>query len=49
MNKCDKNCNTTEDPFGRIWLQNTMEEVNLKVFNMIKVINESNTRIKYLM
>ena len=22
MNKCDRNCNTTEDLFGRIWVQN---------------------------
>ena len=41
MNRCYGRCNTAEDPFGRICFPNKMEEVNLKVFNMIKELNES--------
>lgn len=35
-----------EDLFGRIWIPSKMEDVNLKVFKMVKVINESKTFIK---
>ena len=40
MNKCDGNCNNVPDQFGRICASNKIEDVNLKVFNMIKKINE---------
>ena len=43
MNRCDGSCSTVEDPFGRICVPNKMEDMNLKVFNMIKGINESKT------
>ena len=46
MNSCDESCNTAEDPFGRIFASNKMEDLNLKVFNMIKGINESKTLAK---
>ena len=36
---CDGSCNTVEDPFGRIFVPNKMDNVNLKVFSMIKGIN----------
>ena len=45
MNSCDGSCNTMEDPFDRICIPNKMKDVNLKVFNMIKGINESKTLI----
>ena len=41
MNRCNESCNTVEDPFGRICVHNKIEDVNLKVFNPIKGINES--------
>ena len=30
----DGNCNTVEDPFGRICVPNEIEDVNLNVINM---------------
>ena len=35
-----------EDPFADICVLNKMENLNLKVLNMIKVINESKALIK---
>ena len=48
MNRCNESCNTVEDPFGRICVHNKIEDVNLKVFNPIKMINESKTLIKHI-
>ena len=45
---CDGSCNTVEDPFGRIFVPNKMDNVNLKVFSMIKGINKSKTLVKYI-
>ena len=41
MNWCNGSCNTVEDPFGRVCIPDKIENVNLKVFNVIKSINES--------
>ena len=35
MSRCDGSCNTLDDPFGRICLPNKVEEVKLKVFNIM--------------
>ena len=43
MNRYNKSCNTVEDPRGKICDPNKMEDLNLKVFNMIKGINKSKT------
>ena len=40
MNRCDDSCNTVEDPSGRICVPNKMEDLNLKVLNMINGINQ---------
>ena len=38
--------NTAEDPFGRICAHNEIEDVDLKVFNTIKEMNESKALAK---
>ena len=38
--RCNGNCNTFDDPFGRICVSNKMENVNINVFNMMTRINE---------
>ena len=48
MNRCDGSCSTVEDPFGGICVPNRMEDVNLKLFNMIKGINRSKTLAKHI-
>ena len=48
MNRCHGSCNTVEDLFGRAFVSNKMEEVNLKVFNMTKGTNESKTLTKLI-
>ena len=42
MSRCDGSCNTVKDPVGRMFVPNKMEDMNLKVLNMIKGINEPN-------
>ena len=49
MSRSNVNCNTVEDPFGRICVSNKIEYVNLKVFNIVKGINESKTLAKYIL
>lgn len=49
MNMCDGRCNTIDDPFGRIYFPNNSEDMNLKIFNMIKAINESKKLAKQIL
>ena len=49
LHKCDGSYNTVEDPFGRICVPNKIEDVNLKMFIMIKGIHESQTLIKHIL
>ena len=44
----DGNCNTVEDPFGRISVHNKLKYVNLKIFNMMKGKNESKILTKHI-
>ena len=46
LDKCVYRCNVIEDPFSRIYISNEIEDVNLKVFNMIKGIKESKMLMK---
>ena len=46
LDRCDKSCNTFNNLSERICFSNETEEVNLKVFNMITQINESNRSMK---
>ena len=48
MSRSDGSCNTAEDSFERICVPNKMKDVNLKVHNMIKQINESKTLVKHI-
>ena len=41
-------CDTVEDPFGRIYIPSEVEDVNLKVFNIIKGMDESKTLVKHI-
>ena len=48
LDRCDVSCSTFEDPFGSICVPNKMEEINLKAFNKIKGVDESNTLKKHI-
>ena len=48
MNRCNGNCSTVKDPFGRMCIPNKIEDMNLKVFNIIKGINASETLGKHI-
>ena len=48
MKGCTGSYDTRKDPFGRICFPNKMKDVNLKVCNMIKGINESKTLAKHV-
>ena len=41
-------CDTVEDPFGRIYIPSEIEDVNLKVFNITKGMDESKTLAKHI-
>ena len=47
LDSCGGSYNTLEDLFSRICVSNKTEGVNLKVFNMIKGINEWKTFVKH--
>ena len=46
LDRSDASCNTAEYPFGRICVPNKMKNVNLKLFNMIRAMNESKPFVK---
>ena len=48
MNWCNGSCNIVEVLFGRICVYNKMEDMKLKVFNVIKGTNESKTLAKHI-
>ena len=48
MSRCNESCNTAKDPFGRICVPNKIEDVNLKVFNIIKKLNKSKAVAKHV-
>ena len=48
MHRCDGNCDTVKDLFDQICVPNKMEEVNLKLFSMIKGVSESKTLAKHI-
>ena len=47
VNRFNGRCNTAEDPLGRISVPNMMDDVNLKVCDMSKGIDESRILTKY--
>ena len=48
MKRCSRSCNIVEHSFGTIFVPNK-EDVNLKVFKMIKGTNESKTLSKHIL
>ena len=41
VNKCSETCNTVDDPYARLCVQNRVKNMNLKVFNLMPMINET--------
>ena len=35
INKCKSSCNTTNDPYAKLCVPDTIENVNVKVFNLM--------------
>ena len=46
LDRCNRSCNTFDDPSGRICIPNKMDNANINVFNMITRINELKTLTK---
>ena len=46
LDRCNESCNNVEDPFVGICLPSKTEDVNSKVFNIIKGRNESKILVK---
>ena len=40
-NKCSGSCNTLEDPMARLCVPNIIKNVNMKVYNFLKRLNET--------
>ena len=41
VNKCNGNCNNTNDPYARICVPDTVKDLNVKVFNLMTLTNET--------
>ena len=40
-NKCNGNCNNINDPFARTCVPDTVKDLNVKVFNLMALTNET--------
>ena len=40
-NKCNGNCNNINDPFARTCVPDTVKDLNVKVFNLMTLTNET--------
>ena len=47
-NKCSGNCNNINDPYARICVSDTVKNLNVKVFNLMSLTNETRS-IKWQM
>ena len=43
INKCSVNCNNINDPYARICVPDTVKNLNVKVFNLFTLTNETST------
>ena len=41
INKCNGNCNNINDPYARIFVPDDVKNLNVKVFNLMTLINET--------
>ena len=41
INKCSGNCNNINDPYARICVPDTVKDLNVKVFNLMTLTNET--------
>ena len=41
INKCGGNCNDISDPYARICIPDTVKKLNVKVFNLMSLTNET--------
>ena len=41
VNKCSVSCNTLEDPMARLCVPNIIKNVNMKVYNLLMLLNET--------
>ena len=41
VNKCSGNCNNINDPYTRIWVPDTVKNLNVKIFNLMSGTNET--------
>ena len=41
VNKCNANCNNINDPYARVCVPDTIKNLNVKVFNLMTLTNET--------
>ena len=41
INKCSGNCNNTNNPYAKICVPDTVKDLNVKVFNLMSITNET--------
>ena len=41
INRCNGNCNNINDPYARICVSDTVKNLNVKVFNLMTLTNET--------
>ena len=45
VNKCNGNCNNINDPYAKICVPDTVKDLNVKVFNLMTLTNETRQKI----
>ena len=41
LNKCSGNCNNINNPYAKIWVPDTVKDLNVRVFNLMSRTNET--------
>ena len=41
FNKCGRSCNTIDDPYARVCVQNKVKNMNIKLLNLISDVNKT--------
>ena len=47
VNKCGGNYNIIDDPYGQVCVPNKVESMNLKVFNLMLLVNKTRSMVQH--
>ena len=41
VNKCSESCNSINDSYVKLYIPDTIKNINVRVFNLIQIMNET--------